>query len=120
MGMKQIINISYRIISCFGPTSYCIQVALGLIAMRRGTKRDTITASEISQYVYCPIAWYRERCGSMPKSPSLKRGTDEHTKAGKRLSQVQSQEMSLKIIRFLEYLMLIGAVALWWFLRSHI
>ncbi|MGA9098440.1 MAG: hypothetical protein WB392_05865 [Methanotrichaceae archaeon] len=89
--------------------------------MRKGTKRDVITASEISQYAYCPVAWYLERCGSMPESPSLERGTDEHIKAGKRLSQVQSQEMSLKIVRLLEYLMFVCAfAALWWFLRSHI
>lgn len=96
-------------------------IALGWIKMRKGTKRDIIAASEISQYVYCPIAWYLERCGSTPESPSLKRGTNEHIKAGKRLSQVQSQERSLRIVRILEYLMLIGAfAALWWFLRFRI
>ena len=89
--------------------------------MRKGIKRDIIRASEISQYVYCPIAWYLERCGSAPESPSLERGTDEHTKAGKRLSQIQNQERSLRIVRILEYLALIGAfAAFWWFLRSRI
>ena len=101
--------------------SYCILTALSLIAMRKDTKRDVITASEISQYAYCPVAWYLERCGSVPQSPSLERGRYEHIEAGKRLLQVQSQERSLRIVRLLEYLMLIGALlALGWLLRSYI
>lgn len=89
--------------------------------MIKGKKRDVITASEISQYAYCPVAWYLERCGGMPKSPRLEIGTDEHIKAGKRLMHIQSQERSLRIVRILEYLMLACAfAALWWFLRSNI
>ncbi len=89
--------------------------------MRRGTKRDVITASEISQYAYCPVAWYLERCDGIPESPSLERGRYEHIEAGKRLLQVQSQERSLRIVRILEYLMLIGALAAFgWLVRSYI
>lgn len=85
--------------------------------MKKGTRRDVITASEISQYSYCPIAWYLERCGSKPESPGLVKGTNEHANAGRMLSAVQNQERSLKILRFVEYLALVCAFAgLWWFL----
>lgn len=88
--------------------------------MKKGEKKDIITASEISQYVYCPIAWYLSRCGSMPESPSLGRGTDEHVNVGRIMSQLQCQERSLGILRFLEYMMLVAAfAALWWFLRFN-
>ncbi len=89
--------------------------------MREDSKRDFITASEISQYAYCPIAWYLERCGSTPESPDIERGKYEHNVAGKRLMRIQSQENSLRLVRLLEYLMLIGALlAFGWLLRSYI
>ncbi len=89
--------------------------------MRKETRRDIITASEISQYSYCPIAWYLARCGIKPESPGLEKGTNEHIKVGRKLSQVQNQERSLRIVRFLEYLALLCAFgALWWFLRFNI
>ncbi len=88
--------------------------------MRNSIKRDIITASEISQYAYCPVAWYLERCGSIPESPSLEKGRREHIEAGERLLQIQSHERSLRIVRLLEYLMIIGVfVALGWLLRFY-
>lgn len=89
--------------------------------MSKGVKREVVTASEISQYVYCPVAWYLKRCGCTPQSPGLERGIDKHIEAGKRISKVQRQERAFKILRLLEYLMLIIALVLlgWWLLQYH-
>ncbi|MEM0466566.1 MAG: hypothetical protein QXL17_07075 [Candidatus Thermoplasmatota archaeon] len=37
-----------------------------------------ITASEIAQYAYCPMAWYLKKCGYKPTSVSLEQGKKIH------------------------------------------
>ncbi|GEM_PF-1874299 len=37
-----------------------------------------IKSSEISQYAYCPYAWWQQRNGIMPKTKEMVKGTDFH------------------------------------------
>ncbi len=98
------------------------RVALNAIIMSKGAKGDVITASEISQYIYCPVAWYLKRSGCSPQSPGLERGIDKHIEVGKKLSLVQKQERSVQMLRRLEYLMIFTAFVLmgWWLLQFYL
>lgn len=37
-----------------------------------------IKSSEISQYAYCPYAWWRQRNGVMPETKEMAKGSDFH------------------------------------------
>ncbi len=86
---------------------------------KSANRRNIVTASEISQYTYCPISWYLRRCGRTPESSGFERGINKHVEVGKRISLVQKQERSFRILRILEYLSLMVALGLmvWWLLR---
>ena len=76
-----------------------------------------ISASEISQYVYCPVSWYLKRSGVQPQSPGLQRGIAEHRKAGHRLAHLEKRERAAGAFRWLCALAFILALLLaGWFL----
>jgi CRISPR/Cas system-associated exonuclease Cas4 (RecB family) len=85
----------------------------------RPDRSDVIAASEISQYVYCPVSWYLKRKGASPRSPNLERGIRAHIGAGKRLSLLQKKENSSRTFRFLEYSsVLIAILLIGWLIRQ--
>jgi CRISPR/Cas system-associated exonuclease Cas4 (RecB family) len=87
--------------------------------IRRPNRSEVIAASEISQYVYCPVSWYLKRAGVPPRSPNLARGIREHIGAGKRLSLLQKKENSSRAFRLLEYFSVLVAILLvGWLLRQ--
>lgn len=87
--------------------------------IRRPNRSEVIAASEISQYVYCPVSWYLKQAGAPPRSPNLARGIREHIGAGKRLSLLQKRENSSRIFRVLEYFSVLVAILLvGWLLRQ--
>jgi CRISPR/Cas system-associated exonuclease Cas4 (RecB family) len=85
----------------------------------RPNRSEVIAASEISQYVYCPVSWYLKKAGAPPRSPNLARGIRVHIGAGKRLSLLQKRENSSRIFRLLEYFSVLVAILLiGWLLRQ--
>ena len=52
-------------------------------------KSNVISASEISQYVYCPMSWYLQHCGYEPQSPALAVGKKAHTDLGNTIDSLQ-------------------------------
>jgi len=90
-----------------------------IIMIGRPNRNDVIAASEISQYVYCPVSWYLKRAGAPPRSPNLARGIHEHIGAGKRLTLLQKKENSSRTFRVLEYFSAVVAILLiGWLLRQ--
>jgi CRISPR/Cas system-associated exonuclease Cas4 (RecB family) len=88
--------------------------------LKRKSGSKTITASEISQYVYCPVSWYLKRSGEVPYSAGLKRGLREHEKAGGRLVVLEKREAAAGFFRRLGYLFGLAAVLLLgWLLWTH-
>ncbi len=51
-----------------------------------------IKASEIGQFIYCPVAWHLQRQGYKGKSPALDRGLKEHYDMGKELDTMMKEE----------------------------
>jgi CRISPR/Cas system-associated exonuclease Cas4 (RecB family) len=80
--------------------------------LKRKNGDKAISASEISQYVYCPVSWYLKRKGVEPQSIGLKRGIDMHQKAGGRLTLLDRRERAADLFRLLGYISLIAAILL--------
>ena len=71
---------------------------------------DIISASEIGQYFYCPVAWYLQKCGYEPKSPFLEIGKEKHAKLGKIIDRTQVNTKRSRVFAIVGYLLLIAAV----------
>ena len=92
-----------------------------LICLMGGTKHknfrrdDTISASEIGQYRFCPMAWYLQRCGYQPKSELLEIGKDKHVELGKVMYYTQKNIKKSKVLAYIGYLILFVALTILFF-----
>jgi len=77
------------------------QILHKIIMFKHKDQGKAISASEISQYVYCPVSWYLKRSGVRPQSPGLQRGIAEHKKAGGRLALLERREKTAGAFRWL-------------------
>jgi len=68
---------------------------------------DIISASEIGQYYYCPVAWYLRKCGYEPQSPILEIGIKKHLKHGDIIDRVQVSAKKSKVLAASGYILLI-------------
>ena len=68
---------------------------------------DIISASEIGQYHYCSVAWYLQKSGYQPKSPSLDVGTKKHIELGKILDNTETNIKKSKALKIIGCLILI-------------
>ena len=71
-----------------------------------------ITASEISQYVYCPVSWHLKRSGAPMKSAGLERGEAEHERAGGCLRLAARRERTASLLRMAGLLLAFAALIL--------
>jgi len=67
---------------------------------------DVISASEIGQYHFCPMAWHLQRCGYEPKSKSLEIGIEKHIEHGKVMYYAQKNIRKSKILAYVGCLLL--------------
>ena len=70
---------------------------------------DVISASEIGQYHYCPVAWYLKKCGYDPQSPKLEIGIKKHVKHGDIIDRVQGSAKKSKVFAVAGHMLLIVA-----------
>ena len=71
---------------------------------------DVISASEIGQYYYCPVAWYLQKCGYESKSPFLEIGIKKHVKHGDVIDYTQNNVKKSKFLATAGYILLIIVV----------
>jgi hypothetical protein len=71
-----------------------------------------ITASEISQYVYCPVSWHLKRSGAPMVSPGLEQGAAEHERAGGCLRLAARRERTASLLRMVGLLLAFAALIL--------
>jgi len=89
--------------------------------IKRREKNEVITASEISQYVFCPLSWHLIRAGIRPSSISLVRGKKAHQKMGREISNLQKKENASQTFRMLGHLSALSAILLLgWLLFNQI
>ncbi len=76
------------------------------------SRSDTITASEISQYAYCPVSWRLKRSGAPMHSQALHRGIVEHERAGGRLRLIVRREKASGVFRRIASLLAFASLIL--------
>ena len=81
----------------------------------RITESDIISASEIGQFHYCSVAWYLQKCGYEPKSPSLEIGIKKHKDLGLVINNSQAYMKKSRLIATVGYLLLIFAILIFSF-----
>ena len=79
---------------------------------KQESRSDTITASEISQYAYCPVSWRLKRSGAPMESPRLVCGVAEHERVGGRLRLIVRREKASGIFRRMASLLAFAALIL--------
>lgn len=82
--------------------------------------KNTITASEISQYVYCPVSWHLKRSGVPMESPGLERGAAEHERTGGCLRLVARRKSASSMLSRAGLLLAFAAlILLGWIIWTH-
>lgn len=77
----------------------------------RSRSSEVISASEIGQYVFCPIAWYLHKQGCQPDSVALLRGEKAHYTLGKQLEVFDhSKHLAKWLIRIGYFVIMVGAI----------
>ena len=73
-------------------------------------RSNVISASEIGQYVYCPMSWYLQQCGYEPESPSLDIGNNAHIDLGNKIDLIKTETRRSRKYAVIGYLLLIVAI----------
>lgn len=68
---------------------------------------DVLSASEIGQYFYCPVAWFLQKKGYEPESYHLKTGKQKHDKIGKIMDNITINEKRSNYLAIIGYIILI-------------
>jgi CRISPR/Cas system-associated exonuclease Cas4 (RecB family) len=80
----------------------------------RSENRRIIYASEISEYSFCPRAWYLKRfCGIEAESEAMRKGEKEHERAVGKASAAEAGMKIAKIIVAVAMALLILSMLLW-------
>ncbi|NYT01549.1 MAG: hypothetical protein GKC10_02160 [Methanosarcinales archaeon] len=96
---------------------------------RRKPKGQVLTATEVAEYTFCPLAWYTGRCGPArrgllsrlrllfaPRSRRREAGLARHAQVGRMIGQVHREERRSRWLASLGLLSLaLAAGVLWWF-----
>lgn len=83
-------------------------------------KREWISASEVAEYAYCPVAWYQGRMGMRPSGHmpmELMAGSAMHRAAGVSLSRSHLLERISGILRITGGLLIL-LLAIGWFVHE--
>ncbi|HOK57723.1 hypothetical protein [Methanothrix sp.] len=79
-------------------------------------KMEWISASEVAEYAYCPVAWYQGRMGMRPAGHmrrEMRDGREMHRAAGASLSRSHQLERFSGILRIAGGLMMLLSVIGW-------
>jgi len=80
----------------------------------RNENGSIIYASEISEYLFCPRAWYLRRfCGIEAENESMRKGEKEHEKAIEIASATEVRVKMAKIIAAVAMALLVLFLLLW-------
>ena len=86
--------------------TYTLIYLTEMVAKKSKRSGDVIRASEIGQYLYCPVAWYLHRCGYQPQSPLLEKGVQVHEAYGHILEGIDQKNQLSKRCAVIGYLFL--------------
>ncbi len=81
--------------------------------MNKASDKDYISATEISEYVFCSVAWYMDKEGyprSKETSKRFKRGTRRHRFLLAKYGFIKAAIVSLVIIVAVAIIVLVGLI----------
>ena len=88
--------------------------------MKEQGRKPILKASEIGQFIYCPVAWYLQRQGYKVESPVLDRGSEKHVDLGEQIDSVTKSEKVSQLFFFvgLGLILITGLVFILWLVLS--
>jgi len=90
------------------------------VFMKEQSHRLILKASEISQFIYCPVAWQLQRQGYKVESPVLDRGLEEHVDLGERIDIVTAEEKKSRAMLLVGIALIVISILVfvWWLVVS--
>jgi hypothetical protein len=88
--------------------------------MNEPSRKPILKASEIGQFIYCPVAWYLQRQGYKVESPVLDRGLEKHVDLGEQIDTVTEAEKESQLFFYvgLGLMLITGLVFILWLVFS--
>jgi CRISPR/Cas system-associated exonuclease Cas4 (RecB family) len=88
--------------------------------MKEQSHRLILKASEIGQFIYCPVAWHLQRQGYKMESPVLDRGLDDHIDFGERIDIVTAEEKKSRVMLLVGLALIVISILIfvWWLVVS--
>jgi hypothetical protein len=71
-----------------------------------------ITASEISQYLYCPFSWLLQKSGYKPESSAIRSGEIKHNIIGNTITEINKKKVRSLFYRCVGSLLLFLGIVL--------
>ncbi|WP_202320392.1 hypothetical protein [Archaeoglobus neptunius] len=72
--------------------------------------KEVISASELEEYIYCPVAWYMHRSGVTPKSTNIGRGILHHGEEQRKILKARRNLESAKKVYYAGVALLVLAL----------
>ena len=88
--------------------------------MKDQSRKPILKASEIGQFIYCPVAWYLRRQGYKVESPVFDRGLEKHIDLGEQIDSVTEGEKESRLFLFvgLGLILITGLIFILWLVFS--
>jgi CRISPR-associated exonuclease Cas4 len=88
--------------------------------MQEQSHKLILKASEIGQFIYCPVAWHLQRQGYKGESQLLDRGLGEHFDLGGQIDTVTEEEKKSRVLLFVGIGLIVISVLIfgWWMMVS--
>lgn len=88
--------------------------------MKEQSYKLILKASEIGQFIYCPVAWHLQRQGHKGESQALDMGLEEHSDLGGQIDSVTEEEKKSRVFLFVGLGLIVISVLtfVWWLVVS--
>jgi CRISPR-associated exonuclease Cas4 len=88
--------------------------------MKEQSHRLVLKASEIGQFIYCPVAWHLQRQGFKGEPAVLARGLEEHFYLGGQIDTMAKEEKKSRVSLFVGIGLIVVSVLIfgWWLVVS--
>lgn len=88
------------------------------VASHSGNKRQTITASEVGEFVFCAKAWQLNRDGAVPDNTHLKAGQVFHARHGAHLALAVRLRQAGLVVAWMVCLLILVLLTVWYLARA--
>jgi CRISPR-associated exonuclease Cas4 len=88
--------------------------------MKEQSRSLILKASEIGQFIYCPVAWHLQKQGYKVESPVLDKGLEEHFELGGQIDNLTVEEKKSRVMLLvgLALIVISALIFVWWLVVS--